>query len=146
MDNVDYADPGSWNAYAYAYVYAYSYNQAGRVTLQQMGVLGAKYSGNSMSLAAAYTWDNEGRMTSLQYPTGYMPYGPYHLPTAGYTLSLIHICVERSERGDGPAGERAGKLTRGVVRVLPVWGRADEHGRRARQVRHILPGLSLIHI
>jgi RHS repeat-associated protein len=105
MDNVDYADPGSWNAYAYAYVYAYSYNQAGRVTLQQMGVLGGQYSGNSMSLAAAYTWDNEGRMTSLQYPTGYMPYGPYYLPTAGYTYDVngrLSGMTWDTRNGDGP--------------------------------------------
>jgi YD repeat-containing protein len=64
---------GVTNALGDSYVYAYTYNQAGRVTLQQMGVLGAKYSGNSMSLAAAYTWDNEGRMTSCSIRRGTCP-------------------------------------------------------------------------
>jgi len=59
----------------------------------------------SMSLAAAYTWDNEGRMTSLQYPTGYMPYGPYHLPTAGYTYDVngrMSGMTWDTGNGDGP--------------------------------------------
>ena len=59
----------SWN-YVPSMYYMYSYNQAGRVTNQRM-----TYSfqpGGSLATVvnwdATYTWDNQGRMTSLGYP------------------------------------------------------------------------------
>ena len=44
--------------------YQYSYNQAGRVTNQRLIAPQAPF-----DLSAAYTWDTEGRITSLAYPS-----------------------------------------------------------------------------
>jgi RHS repeat-associated protein len=78
------------DAFGDAYSYAYTYNQAGRVTSQQMGVQAnvRGYNGYTwMTMTAAYQWDNEGRMTSLQYPT-VVTYdnlnNPWTMPTAAY--------------------------------------------------------------
>ena len=40
----------------------YSYNQAGRVTAQHMD-----YNTGNHTFDAAYTWDDEGRMASINY-------------------------------------------------------------------------------
>ena len=45
--------------------YDYSYNTAGRMTEQR---LHAPIGANSVDLPLTYTWDNEGRMTSMGYP------------------------------------------------------------------------------
>ncbi len=57
------------------FAYMYSYNQAGRVTKQRLRL---DHDGQVvlMDLDASYTWDNEGRMTSLTYPRSGMGYGP----------------------------------------------------------------------
>jgi RHS repeat-associated protein len=47
--------------------YLYSYNQAGRVTMQDLRLVGAQYSPAS-DFAATYAWNNMGRMTGLNYP------------------------------------------------------------------------------
>lgn len=46
----------------------------------------------------------------------------------------------RCTGGDGPARQHKGEHARGANVVLPVWGRADGHGRWKRQVRDVLPG------
>jgi YD repeat-containing protein len=56
-----------------SYNYAYAYNQAGRVagqcmTISQVVPGGYYQSWDYASVAATYTWDNQGRMTSLSYP------------------------------------------------------------------------------
>ena len=51
-----------------AYNYYYDYNQGGRVAGNQLQIV----SGGSVifNLQATYTWDNEGRMTNMTYPSG----------------------------------------------------------------------------
>ena len=49
--------------------YMYSYNQAGRVTAQHMDY--DRGTGNAVNFDAAYTWDQEGRMTSINYGPQY---------------------------------------------------------------------------
>jgi hypothetical protein len=44
----------------------YSYNQAGRVTAQHMN-----YDSGVLGFDAAYSWDNEGRMTGINYGPQY---------------------------------------------------------------------------
>jgi hypothetical protein len=63
-----------------AFTYMYSYSQAGRVTTQRMrATFGAL---PPVDFDAAYTWDNEGRMTGVTYPDNQLPgpnggvYGP----------------------------------------------------------------------
>ena len=53
------------------YEYAYTYNTAGRVLTQTMYVNAYAGTQNTtlVSFASAYQWDDEGRMTSMQYPT-----------------------------------------------------------------------------
>ena len=48
-------------------LYIYSYNQAGRVTTQDLRLVGAQNS-SAMDFTATYTWDNMGRMTTMNYP------------------------------------------------------------------------------
>ena len=57
---VTFQDENQGNAFSYMY----SYNQAGRVVAQHMN-----YDGN-MDFDATYAWDNEGRMTQINYPDG----------------------------------------------------------------------------
>jgi YD repeat-containing protein len=52
-----------------SYSYQYSYNQAGRVTAQHMDY--DRGTGNAVNFDAAYTWDQEGRMTSINYGPQY---------------------------------------------------------------------------
>src|SRR5260370_15685172 len=60
--------------YPYTFNYQYSYNAAGRVTKQRM-----IYPQGPLDLTVAYSWDNEGRMTSLGYPSqGYPLGGPVY--------------------------------------------------------------------
>ena len=49
-------------------VYMYSYNQAGRVIGQRMRL--SADTQNPTDLNATYTWDNQGRMTSMVHPAG----------------------------------------------------------------------------
>jgi YD repeat-containing protein len=63
--------------------YHYSYNQAGRVTAQRMVVNPPSDAlpSNPLVADAAYGWDNEGRMTSLQ--------GPNNGPVESYTYDAM---------------------------------------------------------
>jgi RHS repeat-associated protein len=77
---------GPTDDYNGVYYYMYNYNQAGRVTNQFMGVgvysteFPYQYTNDTwLSFCAAYQWDSEGRMTSLQYPTVLSP-GNGHMP------------------------------------------------------------------
>jgi RHS repeat-associated protein len=49
-----------------SFIYSYGYNVAGRVTAQQLTVV--PMSGYPATLNATYSWDNQGRMTALNYP------------------------------------------------------------------------------
>jgi hypothetical protein len=91
---VTFGGGGSADDYHDDYFYMYNYNQAGRVVNQLMGVgiYSTEFPTNYasvvwLSFLATYQWDNEGRMTSLQYPTvqitGWGNY-PGVMPTAGY--------------------------------------------------------------
>ena len=51
------------NTNSYPYSYLYSYNQAGRVIAQRLTIPYPQF-----TFDAAYTWDNQGRMTSQTYP------------------------------------------------------------------------------
>jgi YD repeat-containing protein len=53
---------------ANSFTYLYSYNQAGRVTANTL----TAFSGSNLltNLQATYAWDNQGRMTNLNYPSG----------------------------------------------------------------------------
>ena len=71
------------------YCYSYGYSGPGRITSEQMkvGSGNANWSGvGRLTMASSYQWDNEGRMTSQQYPTVWLPQntGPTTLQTAGY--------------------------------------------------------------
>jgi RHS repeat-associated protein len=64
-----------------SYNYAYAYNQAGRVAGQCMTM-------SQSSVGAIYTWDNQGRMTSLSYavlPSNTTDLGPVN----GYTYDAM---------------------------------------------------------
>jgi RHS repeat-associated protein len=86
----------------------YGYNPAGRVTTQDMSVIGGSYNSyNNISFSATYQWDDEGRMTSLQYPTvtAYGSFGnmPATMPTAGYQYDINGRLSEMTmNNGSGP--------------------------------------------
>jgi len=53
------------------FTYQYSYNPAGRVTGQRLQYAPAGWQsagGTPLNLDAYYTWDNEGKMTAMEYP------------------------------------------------------------------------------
>jgi RHS repeat-associated protein len=79
---------GASDDYEDSYCYQCGYNQAGRVLTQEMAVNAATGRDNSIGFTATYQWDDEGRMTSLQYPTVYAvgSFGntPVTMPTAAY--------------------------------------------------------------
>jgi RHS repeat-associated protein len=72
-------------------LYEYSYNQAGRVTLQRMQAPAA-----TAHLDATYTWDNEGRMTSLAYPLSG--------PTYAYAFDAMGRLSTMQENGSQVVG------------------------------------------
>jgi RHS repeat-associated protein len=79
------------------FIYNYGYNVAGRVTAQQLTVSPA--SGYPVNLNASYSWDNQGRMTGLNYPNS----GPQE--TLSYdamsNLSTINENLCTSENSSG---------------------------------------------
>jgi RHS repeat-associated protein len=79
------------------FIYNYAYNTAGRVTAQQLSVL--PMSGYPVVLTATYSWDNQGRMTALNYPNS----GPQE--TLSYDpmghLSTISSNLCTNENGSG---------------------------------------------
>ena len=101
-DNEFYSTaPGNnWtDAYADTYEYGYSYNPTGRVTTRKMGVKATSYNTyniydtyNNIGFTATYQWDDEGRMTSLQYPTvtaaGSFGNMPQPMPIAAYQYDV----------------------------------------------------------
>ena len=99
---------GVTDAYDNSYYYMYGYNPAGRVTTQDMSVIGGSYNSyNNISFSATYQWDDEGRMTSLQYPTvtAYGSFGnmPATMPTAGYQYDINSRLSEMTmNNGNGP--------------------------------------------
>jgi YD repeat-containing protein len=100
---------GVTDAYHDSYSYAYQYNAAGRVTTQSMGVGAGFGYYNAINFTATYQWDNEGRMTSLGYPTvlaaGSFGNMPVSMPTAGLQYDangrLDEITMD-SHDGNGP--------------------------------------------
>jgi YD repeat-containing protein len=99
-----------------SYYYLYSYNAAGRVTSQQMGVQIPipQYQNPTfitwLTFTANYQWDNEGRMTSLEYPTVSLlrnwPWQTsFSLQTAAYQYDIngrMAGMTWDSGNGDGP--------------------------------------------
>jgi len=97
-----------------SYYYLYSYNTAGRVTSQQMAVqtLVNGWHGPQLNtwvtFTANYQWDNEGRMTSLQYPTVSLPDNPpwetsFSLQTAAYQYDINGRMTGMTwDSGNGP--------------------------------------------
>jgi YD repeat-containing protein len=79
------------------FIYSYGYNTAGRATAQQLTVL--PMSGYPVNLSATYSWDNQGRMTGLNYPNS----GPQE--TLSYdamsNLSSINENLCTSENNSG---------------------------------------------
>jgi RHS repeat-associated protein len=97
-----------------SYYYLYSYNTAGRVTSQQMAVqtlvngLHGPQLNTWITFTANYQWDNEGRMTSLQYPTVSLPNNPpwetsFTLQTAAYQYDVNGRMTGMTwDSGNGP--------------------------------------------
>jgi RHS repeat-associated protein len=100
---VVFADENTGASYNYGYVY----NQAGRVTGQclttstpRVGYLNGGYA----ALNVGYTWDNQGRMTSLSYPGQYNqwnstepgPVNSYTYDAVGNLTSLSQQCSDCS--------------------------------------------------
>jgi RHS repeat-associated protein len=97
-----------------SYYYLYSYNTAGRVTSQQMAVQAPANGGQGpqlntwLTFTANYQWDNEGRMTSLQYPTVSLPDNPpwetsFSLQTAAYQYDINGRMTGMTwDSGNGP--------------------------------------------
>jgi hypothetical protein len=71
-----------------SYCYQCGYNQAGRVITQEMAVNAAQGRNNSIGFTAGYQWDDEGRMTSLQYPTVYAADNFGNMPVSTPTEAL----------------------------------------------------------
>ena len=72
--NIAYCSLACWPSDE-PFAYLYSYNQAGRVTKQRLAVTPGGVNQTPANLEATYTWDNEGRMTSMTAPSGNPAYG-----------------------------------------------------------------------
>jgi RHS repeat-associated protein len=90
-----------------SYNYAYAYNQAGRVTgqcmtMSQVVPKGYYQSWDYASVMVNYTWDNQGRMTSLSYPGQFEqtndtepgPVNSYTYDAMGNLASLSQQCSD----------------------------------------------------
>ena len=82
----------------------YSYNQAGRVTAQHMS-----YSNDAVHFDAAYGWDTEGRMTSINYGPQYQMTYDANGRLGGMSGSDLTMTASY-----GPAGEMLGLSYQGI--------------------------------
>ena len=140
------------------FIYSYGYNVAGRVTAQQLTVV--PMTGYPATLNATYSWDNQGRMTALNYPRA----GPQE--TLSYdamgNLNTIggNICSEEDNYGNctswgamqwvtGASYSNVGQLTGFTASLAglsvanyayshycPVISRTESTGCRDRVNRH----------
>ena len=85
--------------------YMYSYNQAGRVTAQHMS-----YSNDAVQFDAAYGWDTEGRMTSINYGPQYQLTYDANGRLGGMSGSDLTMTASY-----GPAGEMLGLSYQGRI-------------------------------
>ena len=93
----------SFNAYnSGTMAYLYSYNTAGRVTAQRMRLT----NGNTVDLTASYTWDNQGRMTSMGYPGSANRYAGQDVYTYQYDAMgrLCGMTTPMCDSGQDPPG------------------------------------------
>jgi YD repeat-containing protein len=100
---------GITDAYHDSYCYQYAYTQPGRVATQQMMVAAPNTYYNSVNFAAGYQWDDEGRMTSLQYPTvtatGSFGGMPANMPIAAMQYDVngrLNAMTMDDRNGQGP--------------------------------------------
>lgn len=52
-----------------SFVEMYSYHNGGRVTKKRVQITGTPFGSSTVTMEAGYTYDNEGRTTSIQYPS-----------------------------------------------------------------------------
>ena len=96
------------------YSYMYSYNAAGRVTKQYLGTDTTGNDGERIGFDTAYSWDNEGRMTSIGYPGGGLLYsnaGPVYgmqFDAMGRVGSMVDGGTTVASASYGSAGEVTG--------------------------------------
>ncbi len=65
----EYSLPGCWIGDRYAFKEMYSYTRAGLTTKKRLRVTADQAPANPRDLDAVYTYDNEGKMTAVTYPT-----------------------------------------------------------------------------
>ena len=88
-----------------AYTLSYGYSVVGRMTSQQLVVVTNPYWRPTITFTAAYTWDNEGRMTAQQNPTVMLPYQwyPAVLGTEGFSYDTDGRMTGMTlDTGNGP--------------------------------------------
>jgi RHS repeat-associated protein len=100
--------------YGRVFYYEYSYSQSGRVSTQRMRVVGDIQGVSSpINFDASYGWDQEGRMTSLNYPsTG--PQYSYRYDSLGRLSSLY-------EQGNGSPSATVTYGNAGQVLGMSYW-------------------------
>jgi len=121
---------GITDAYHDSYCYQYAYSQPGRVATQQMMVAAPNTYYNSVNFTASYRWDDEGRMTSLQYPTvtatGSFGNMPAVMPIAAMQYdvnSRLTGMTMDDQNGQGPQPFAAPRtMRRGQLYTLQVEG------------------------
>jgi RHS repeat-associated protein len=101
--------------------YLYSYNQAGRVIIQQLQMTNLGNTTPQMTLEADYAWDNEGKMTAMQYPGDGIGGGAGSLYTYQFdSMARLSGMLENGNQvatitGYGPANEIQGLTYYGVL-------------------------------
>ena len=90
LDATFYYDTNPLDTSGQPLTYMYSYNTAGRVIEQRMefpvNVGPGQYP--TQPLDASYTWDNQGRLTQMIYPTASAPF-PINGPTYNYSYDAM---------------------------------------------------------
>ena len=90
--------PGPNMPAAIQFTEMYSYTQAGQVNTKRLQInqtLPTPWGSQTRNLDAAYSYDNEGKMTSVNYPTTYSISGFFPVATAGPTYTYSFDAMSR---------------------------------------------------
>jgi len=122
---------GIADAYKDSYCYQYAYTKPGRVATQQMMVASPNpnTSSNTVNFTASFQWDDEGRMTSLQYPAVSFGGMPVNMPIAGMQYDVngrLNAMTMDNQNGQGPQPfASASYYPTGQLYTLRVQGYAE---------------------
>lgn len=98
MQNAQFNAPGACAVTALQFTEMYGYKQSGQVSGKRLQANETLTGGivKTLNMDAAYTYDSEGKMTSVAYPTTYAWNGSALVPTSGPTYTYSFDAMDRA--------------------------------------------------